>query len=264
MNDTMEDKNPEEDNKVARQLKLLQGSEKQMENSDSHNVLFPTSDDDDDDDDDKRQFDKTSFDNDNDEDATDSETSEEYEEYPEKLYYYPAYPNRVFQALEEMKRLSFLTDLTLRTQSDVHFHAHSLVLAAMSSLVQEMLQQVNEKNERDRFLCVGPEVSDLGISTVLEFTYTGTISDLNRGSLAEIQAAALYLGVPRVLKLCKEEEEREGKNDGDKKMEEKNSRITAEEQKMVSLQSIRQLWDERVGCDVEVEADGRIFCGMEK
>lgn len=265
MNDTEEDKNPEED-KRARHMRLLQGSEQQTRKGGSHDVVFfPTIDDDNDDDDhdNTHQFEKTYFDNDNDKGATNHETSEEYEDYPEKLYCHPAYPNYIFQALDEMKRLSFLTDLTLRTQSEVNFHAHSLVLAAISSLVQQMLQQVIEKNKREIFLCVGPEVSNLGISAVLEFAYTGTISNLNRGSLAQIQAAALYLGVPRVLKLCKEEEERERKKGCEKKMKEKNSTISIEEQKKVSLQSIRHLWDERVGCDVEVEAEGRTFSGME-
>lgn len=238
-----------------------------MEKCDSHKiVLFPTSEDgdgDDDDDGSKQQLEKTSFDNEYDNDATNSETSEEYEECPEKLYCHPGYPNSVFQTLGEMKRLSFLTDLTLRTQREVHFQAHSLVLAAVSSLIQQMIHQVNEKNERETFLCVGPEVSDLGVAAVLEFAYTGGISDLNRRSLGQVQAAALYLGVPRVLKLCKEEEEKESKKDGEKKIEEKDSRISTEEQKKVSLQAIRQLWDERVGCDVKVEAGGRIFSGME-
>ncbi|XP_046698548.1 kelch-like protein 33 [Silurus meridionalis] len=238
---------------MARYLKLSQGSEQQE--NDVCNVLFPPSDDDDDDDDDdayndKQQFEKISF------KTTHSKTSKESEEYTEKLYCNPSYPDSLFHALEEMKQLSFLTDLTLKTQSKAHFHGHSVVLAAVSSVVQQMLQEINE---RQRFICVGPEVSDLGISAVLEFAYTGIISNLTRGSLTQIQAAALYLGVPRVLKLCKEEEERQEKNDCEMKIKERNSGISAEEQKKVSLQAIRQLWDKRVGCDVEVEAEGRIF-----
>ncbi|GAA6094197.1 kelch-like protein 33 [Tachysurus ichikawai] len=254
MNDMEEDKNLEEDER-KRHLKVLQENYQLMEESDSFNVLHFLIDDDDDDDD-KQQFEKTSFVSDNDDD--DSETSEECEEYPEKLYCHPGFPNSVFQALEEMRQLSFLTDLNVRTQNEVHFHAHSLVLAALSSLVQQMLIQANEQKKRDIYLCVDPEVSDLGLNAVLEFAYTGTISDLNRGSLAQIQAAALYLGVPRVVELCKEEDERERKKDGERKTEDR--RMSAEEQKKVSLQSIRQLWEERVGCDVEVEAEGRIFC----
>lgn len=269
MNGTEEDKNLKEDNKVERRLKLLQGSKQQIERSDSHNGMLLLMDEADDaeedvdaDEDDKKQFEKTSFDNHNDECATDSETSEEYEGYPEKLYCHPTYPNSIFQTLDEMKQLSFHTDLTLSTQSEVTFQAHSLVLAAVSSLVQEIIQQVNQKNDKKIFLPLGPQVSDLGVSAVLEFAYNGTISDLNRRSLSQIQAAALYLGVSRILKLCKEEEERERKKDVKSEKEENNSRISDEEQK-VSLQSIKQLWDERVGCDVEVEAEGRIFSGME-
>ncbi|TSY83970.1 Kelch-like protein 33 [Bagarius yarrelli] len=186
--------------------------------------------------------------------------SEEYEEDPEKLYCHPTFPNKVFQALEEMKRLSFLTDLTLKTQSEVHFNAHSLALAAISSLILEMLQQANESNKTNIYLCVGPEVSEIGLSAVLEFAYTGSISDLNRGSLAQIQMAAQCLGVPRILKLCKEEEERDRMdNIKKKKTEDETSQLSPEEQMKVSLQSIRELWEARVGCDVEVEVEGRIF-----
>lgn len=265
MNGTEEDKNLKEDNKVERRLKLLQGSKQQIGRNDRHNGMLLSTDEADDDDDeyDKKQCEKTSLVNHNDECATDSETNEEYEEYPEMLYCHPTYPNSIFQTLEEMKQLSFHTDLTLSTQSEVTFQAHSLVLAAVSSLVQQIIQQVNQKNEKKIFLPLGPQVSDLGVSAVLEFAYNGTISDLNRGSLAQIQAAALYLGVSRILKLCKEEEERERKKDVKSEKEENNSRISDKEQKKVSLQSIKQLWDERVGCDVEVEAEGRIFSGME-
>ncbi|KAF5900048.1 kelch-like protein 33, partial [Clarias magur] len=56
-------------------------------------------------------------------------------------------------------------------------------------------------------------VSDLGVAAVVEFAYTGAITDLNRRLLAEIQTAAFYLGVPRVVKLCSEEEEKEAKKD---------------------------------------------------
>ncbi|MCI4394907.1 hypothetical protein PGIGA_G00174270 [Pangasianodon gigas] len=35
--------------------------------------------------------------------------------------------------------------------------------------------------------------------------------------------------------------------------------IIGEEHRKVNLQAIRQLWEERVGCDVELEAEGRIF-----
>ncbi|XP_072526067.1 kelch-like protein 33 [Salminus brasiliensis] len=194
-----------------------------------------------------------------DESDTISETSEEYEEFPEKLYSHPSYPKKFFQALEAMKQSSFLTDLRLTTNSGLHFRVHSLVLAAVSTLVQQILQERDEKNESEMLLGLGREVSDRGLSAVLEFAYTGTIAGLNRESLAQVKAAALSLGAPRVLELCRAEDDRERKRGGKKKMEEKKSRISAEEQMKISLGSIRWLWEERVGCDMVLEAEGHMF-----
>lgn len=167
------------------------------------------------------------------------------------------YPTELFRAMEELRSCSVLTDLTLSVEHGLTVHAHSLVLAAVSSLIQQMLQQRSGKNEREMFVRVAPEVSDLGLSAVLEFAYTGNIAGLDSKSLAQIQAAALYLEVPRVLELCEEEEERKRKKDAEKHMR----YIVGEDHRKVNLQSIRQLWEDRVGCDVELEAEGRIFHG---
>ncbi|KAG7314080.1 hypothetical protein KOW79_022576 [Hemibagrus wyckioides] len=190
------------------------------------------------------------------EDVMSQDTTDEWddEQEPQKCTK-ETYSTEIFQAMEDLRCCSILTDLALSVKHGLTIHAHSLVLAAVSSLILEMLQQRNEQNEREICLCVGPEVSDLGLNAVLEFAYTGTISDLNRGSLPQIQAAALYLGVPRVLELCKEEEEIERKKD----VEKNRRKIVGEEHRKVNLQSIRQLWEERVGCDVELEAEGRTF-----
>ncbi|KAK1792631.1 hypothetical protein P4O66_012575, partial [Electrophorus voltai] len=188
---------------------------------------------------------------------SDSKSSEEYEEYPKKLYCHSAYPKQVFQALEKMKQCSFLTDLKLITDNGLIFQAHSLVLAAVSSVIQERLQERDVEKPKEMFLCLGPEVSVLGLSAVLEFAYTGVISDLNRESLPETQTAAFSLGVPRVLELCKGEEKMKRKED--RQQMEDNRKTSATEQMKVSLQSVRQLWDNRVGCDVKLEAEGRKF-----
>ncbi|KAB5518418.1 hypothetical protein PHYPO_G00165640 [Pangasianodon hypophthalmus] len=193
------------------------------------------------------------------EDIKNERTIQEMMEWNDKQetqkYTKDTYPSEIFQAMEELRCCSVLTDLTLSVEHGLTVRAHSLVLAAVSSLIQQMLQKRNEKNEKEIFLRVGPEVSDLGVSAVLEFAYSGSITGLNSKSLAQIQAAALYLGVPRVLEICKEEEERQRKKDAEKNM--RNS--TGEEHRKVNLQAIRQLWEERVGCDVELEAEGRIF-----
>uniref|UniRef100_A0AAR2JLX1 BTB domain-containing protein n=1 Tax=Pygocentrus nattereri TaxID=42514 RepID=A0AAR2JLX1_PYGNA len=159
-----------------------------------------------------------------------------------------------------LEQWSVLTDLTLVLEKGLSFQSHSLVLAAVSTVIQKMLQ---ERTEEKMCLRLGPEVSGLGLSAVLEFAYTGNLTGLDRESLAQIQKAALYLGVPRVLELCKEEEDRKKReSDGSKKVEEMK-KISAEEQMEASLRSIRQLWAEGVGCDVELEAEGIVYHGKE-
>jgi hypothetical protein len=107
-------------------------------------------------------------------------------------------------------------------------------------------------------ISLGPEVGLVGLAGVLEFAYTGALAVLNRHTLAQIQAAATTLGVPRVLQLCSEEEEKMKKG---VEMRAEEKKISAEKQMKVSLQSIRQLWTKRVGCDVELQVGGASFHG---
>lgn len=164
------------------------------------------------------------------------------------------YPSEISQAMEEMKQCSILTDLTLSTNDGQNFYAHSFVLAAVSSVIQQLLYKQDEEKEIKIVLHLDPEVSDLGISAVLEFAYTGTIAALNRQSLDHIQVAAQCLGVPRIVELCSKKEERKKHRDG-------YSRIPDENQMNVNLQSVKKLWEERVGCDVKLEAGQRVFHG---
>ncbi|XP_062864842.1 kelch-like protein 33 [Trichomycterus rosablanca] len=168
------------------------------------------------------------------------------------------YPTEISQAMEEMKHCSILTDLTLITKNGENVYAHSLVLAAVSSVIQRLLCKKDAKKETEIVLHLDPEVSDLGISAVLEFAYTGTITGLNRQPLDEIQTAAKCLVAPQIVELCRKTEERKKNTDEQKKILDK-SRIPDEEQMNANLQSMRKLWEERVGCDVKLEAEERIF-----
>ncbi|XP_051757658.1 uncharacterized protein LOC127516812 [Ctenopharyngodon idella] len=168
-------------------------------------------------------------------------------------YHRQSYPSEIFQTLGEMKMENLLTDLILNTEDGLSFHVHSLVLAAVSSLIQQKLQE-KEGNEKEISLRLCPEVHGSGLAAVVEFAYTGAISNLNKDNMLQIQTAALSLGAPRVLELSKEEE------DGSNK-EEKLREISAEKQKKVGLQSMKDLWTKRVGCDVELVAEGTVFHG---
>ncbi|XP_024290264.1 kelch-like protein 33 [Oncorhynchus tshawytscha] len=182
-----------------------------------------------------------------------------------RIYSRDSYTRDMFQTLQQLRDSSLLTDLTLSTEAGQRLHAHSPVLAAVSSLVHQRLQERDEENERrdvDMYIqteisiSLGPEVGLVGLAGVLEFAYTGALAALNRHTLAQIQTAATTLGVPRVLQLCSEEEEKIKKG-LETRAEEK--KIPAEKQMKVSLQSIRQLWTKRVGCDVELEVGGASF-----
>ncbi|XP_071234399.1 kelch-like protein 33 [Salvelinus alpinus] len=182
-----------------------------------------------------------------------------------RVYGRDSYTREMFQTLQQLRDSSLLTDLTLSTEDGQRLHAHSTVMAAVSSLVHQRLQERDEENERrdvDMYIqteisiSLGPEVGCVGLAGVLDFAYTGALAALNRHTLAQIQTAATTLGVPRVLELCSEEEEKMKKG-VEKRAGEK--KISAEEQMKVSLQSIRELWAERVGCDVELEVGGTSF-----
>ncbi|XP_016300695.1 kelch-like protein 33 isoform X2 [Sinocyclocheilus anshuiensis] len=202
----------------------------------------------DDDDDDDDEYDGSSS-------SEDSE-DEDCDIYPKKLYSDPAYPGVVFQALENMMLHSVLTDLTLFTEDGYQFQVHSFVLAAISYLIQTRLRQ-NPKREQFISLCLAPEVHGSGLAAVVEFAYTGNIGILNKGNIEQIWSAAVSLEAPRILELCKEEEEGEGDEARGKKVDRKE--ISAVEHMKISLQHIRQFWTQRMGCDVELEAEGRVF-----
>ncbi|KAM3857683.1 kelch-like protein 33 [Diretmus argenteus] len=197
---------------------------------------------------------------------------DEKEECDHKVHTYSShtYSKDVFKALKELRDSSLLTDLTLSTEDGKSFQVHAPVLAAVSSLIRERLMGNDEERgkggerkddemdvdvHKESTMFLGPEVDHVGLQAVLEFAYTGAMLALNRDTVGQIKAAAQTLRVPRVTDVCAEEESiKEG---GNHKREER--KISAAEQMQISLQSIRQLWTERVGCDVILDVDGTLF-----
>ncbi|XP_061106864.1 kelch-like protein 33 isoform X1 [Conger conger] len=109
-----------------------------------------------------------------------------------------------------------------------------------------------EGPERELSISLGGDVEQSGLAAVVEFAYTGGITGLNRQSTARVRAAAVALGAHRVLQLCTEEEEGRAEVGG---REDERKRRELE----VSLDCIRQLWEEQVGCDVELLVEGKAF-----
>ena len=81
------------------------------------------------------------------------------------------------------------------------------------------------------------------------------MSRLDKDTVNQIKGAARTLCVPRVMDLCNEEES--PKTGGRKK----EGKISAAEERKISLQSIKQLWMDRVGCDVTLEGIGESLPG---
>ncbi|XP_035530848.1 kelch-like protein 33 [Morone saxatilis] len=173
------------------------------------------------------------------------------------------YPKEVLGTLKEFCDSSILTDLTLTTDNKESFHVHSPILAAVSSIIYERLRdESGEQSDNDkdvevqrRSVSLGFKVDNVGLEAVVEFAYTGAVLSFTKDNVALIRAAAQALGVPRILDLCNKEERIN--NVGSPKKEEQNN--ASLEQMKINLQAIKDLWTERVGCDVILDVDGASF-----
>ncbi|XP_005161817.1 kelch-like protein 33 [Danio rerio] len=171
----------------------------------------------------------------------DNEHGNAEEDEPMHRYRRQSYASEIHQTLLEMKMADVLTDLTLSTEDGMSVRVHWLVLAAVSSIIQEKDEDVKE-------ISLSPEVCRSGLVAVVEFAYTGGISNLNIDNMMQIQTAAESLGAPRVLELLKKE------NKGDEVR-----KSLAEEQMTVGLQCMKDFWDKRLRCDVKLIAEGTVF-----
>ncbi|XP_038147800.1 kelch-like protein 33 isoform X2 [Cyprinodon tularosa] len=191
---------------------------------------------------------------------------EEEEEDNVKIYQKDDYATLVFLSLKEFRDSLILTDLTLNTNDGRSICVHSTVLAAVSSLIWAKLNErktensrVNERKPADTgagvhgwSISLDKEVDCVGLEAVVEFAYTGLISSLNEHNLSQIQGAAKIMGAPRVLSLCDLHNEQLSTPGRDNK----GVILSAAEQMAINLESIKQLWIDRVGCDVRLEAPG--------
>ncbi|KAM9718101.1 kelch-like protein 9 [Menidia menidia] len=188
--------------------------------------------------------------------STDEEEEKENDEEDDiMIYCKDDYPTKIFQTLNEFKDSAILTDLTLNADDGKSFCVHSPVLAAVSSLIcKNLCRSKMENNERVRqwSLSFGPDLQQVGLGAIVEFAYTGFISCLNKDNMEQIKAAGQILGAPRVLKLCVWEEEQLMKAARSKREE----MMSAQQQLTISLQFIKHLWMDKVGCDVILEAAG--------
>lgn len=179
----------------------------------------------------------------------------------------------VYAALRGFRECSILTDLTLTPGSGTEtLRVHAPVLAAVSSFIRDVLKTGPRAEiiQGSRWsLSLGPEVDLVGLRAVVEFAYSGDVACLEGVTTARVRAAATALGVPRVLEICGEEEEKQGRED--EKEEEKKRRCLSKEGEKrkkraaewmkASLRGVEELWEEGVGCDVVLDVDGTTFHG---
>ncbi|KAL2079174.1 hypothetical protein ACEWY4_024918 [Coilia grayii] len=223
-----------------------------------------------------------------DEDVNDDDDDEDDED-PEDtkiLYRCPTYATEVFETLQNFRHSDVLTDMIFCTWYGQRFRAHSPIIAAISSLIEQKLRIQGRWSQSDIYVSLGPEVTPLGLASVLEFAYTGDITDLDAEAIMHIRPTAQCLCMQRVLDLCvqkeeewkkeKEKKKKKKKKEEDAKMaerngeeqktekaeekgEEKTTALTAEKQLEITLQDLRELWVEKVGCDIILQADRRTF-----
>ncbi len=117
-------------------------------------------------------------------------------------YHRQSYPSEIFQTLEEMKMENVLTDLILSTEDGLSLHVHSLVMAAVSSIIQQKLQE-RHGDEKQISLRLGPEVNDSALAAVVEFAYTGAITSLSKENMMKIQTQLLVWELQESWRLSK-------------------------------------------------------------
>ncbi|XP_033853054.3 kelch-like protein 33 [Acipenser ruthenus] len=166
---------------------------------------------------------------------------------PQALKHYENqdYPSQFFHAVTKLKEDSLLADLLIGLNGG-SWRVHSVVLAAVSSLVMGELRQGRKQD-----LCLDGRVGEAGLETVLKFAYSGEV-ELSRENLSEVKQAAGVLGAEKVLKLCQDFEQSSGN-----KTEEWRS--LPEKIRRANLQCIRAMWEEQLICDVKLEVDGVYF-----
>lgn len=168
-----------------------------------------------------------------------------------KTYCKEGYLCEIFGILKDFRDALLFTDLSLSTADGRNFQVHAPVLAAVSPHICENLRGRATENNRIH-ICLGPEVDSTGLEALVEFAYNGFISCLNEDTVHQIKTAAGILGACRVTELCTVEEEKSLKTGDRQKKEGRN--VQTEHQ--VTLQAIKKMWTEEVGCDVILEAIG--------
>nr|XP_057924827.1 kelch-like protein 33 [Doryrhamphus excisus] len=178
-------------------------------------------------------------------DGDDEETVSSQDEDEIKMYTKDDHHVEMFHTLASFRDLSQFTDLTLSTKDGRRLHLHSVVMAAISSLVQDCLNNnVHHEEAQERSIFLELDMDHHSLEAIVEFAYTGLISCLE--NVEQVKAAAQTIGAYRVLEVLKKMEESSTNGDS----------MSSSQQLAVSLRSTRELWMDGVGCDITIEAVG--------
>ncbi|XP_019334997.2 kelch-like protein 33 [Alligator mississippiensis] len=153
-----------------------------------------------------------------------------------------------FEVAVELCAQNQLVDVDVISGSRTH-HAHAVVLAAVSSFFRERLEQ-GAVGEVDMSQLATPH----GWKAILDFAYSGVV-ETTSDSVQEVVAAAQVLGVPRVVEIC----QRRWLSPEKEEEEEEEGRRTPSDEQWETLHSIEKLYGDKIGCDLDLEAQGKTF-----
>lgn len=159
-------------------------------------------------------------------------------------YILPSHSKTLFTHLHSLKEEELLLDCTFLVQGKA-FHAHKLVLAAASQDPNLFLGP--KQNHTLTVEEVSHCVTSLGFRAVVEFAYCGDVAlDLSKGGeIEEVLTACQCLRMERLRERC---------------MSKVTTSAATETEK--SLASIKDMWEEGMGCDVTIRAEtGETYAG---
>ncbi|XP_058522118.1 kelch-like protein 33 [Ochotona princeps] len=149
------------------------------------------------------------------------------------------HPSQFFAEARRLREQRLLLDEEVSVGGRV-YGVHRVILAAVSSLFRERLREGGGNPRPPVSLAVTPR----GWETVLTFAYEGVLGPIPHG---EIEVVADALGAPRV-KVAAQQRCDGASEDGEKPGQ--------AEELWANLRSIELLYQEGIGCDLELEADG--------
>ncbi|XP_063159159.1 kelch-like protein 33 [Candoia aspera] len=147
-----------------------------------------------------------------------------------------------FTAAVQLRGQDLLVDMTV-TLGLKNYKAHSILLAAVSSVFLQRLE-----HEEQEVMKLDGVTTPSGWEAILNFAYTGELEP-TPVKAGDILDAAEALGVPRVAEICKTV--LIGTENGD--------RLSPAEEKWKTLQRLEELYNEGIGWDLELKAEGDTF-----